>query len=285
MVPDEMARYKQLLYLAAKLPPLPAEDHVDDNKVRGCVSQVWVVGDLADGKLKWRADSDSQLTKGLAALLVQGLGDCSPEEVIGVDPGGIIEALGLKQKLTPSRTNGFLNMFRLMQQKAAQLSGQGGAAAASVGDAMGAQAAPDSASQQPASPTEAAASAIAAAASPAQPPSADGNGSNSGNGGGSSSSSTPVFDSMQRKLEQALQPTSLHILDESSQHAGHVGSRMKAGYSGETHFKVEVTSAAFQGMNTVKRHRMIYKLLADELAGTVHALSLNTLTPDEAPGS
>jgi Fe-S metabolism associated domain len=62
--------------------------------------------------------------QGLAALLVQGLSDCVPADVLGVDPGAIIDALGLKQKLTPSRNNGFLNMFRLMQQKAAQLSGQ-----------------------------------------------------------------------------------------------------------------------------------------------------------------
>jgi BolA-like protein 1 len=62
--------------------------------------------------------------QGLAALLVQGLSDCAPADVLGVDPGAIIDGLGLKQKLTPSRNNGFLNMFRLMQQKAAQLSGQ-----------------------------------------------------------------------------------------------------------------------------------------------------------------
>ena len=63
---------------------------------------------------------------------------------------------------------------------------------------------------------------------------------------------------MRRKLSEALQPVSMHILDESSQHAGHVGSRMKAGYSGETHFRVEVVSTAFEGLKTIKRHRMVY---------------------------
>lgn len=58
---------------------------------------------------------------------MQGLGGCRPADVAAVDPAGIIEALGLKQKLTPSRNNGFMNMFRLMQQKAAQLEdGAGG---------------------------------------------------------------------------------------------------------------------------------------------------------------
>ena len=85
--------------------------------------------------------------------------------------------------------------------------------------------------------------------------------SDSGRGGAAAAaaeSNTPVQDSMRRKLTEALQPVSLYIMDESSQHAGHVGSRMKAGYSGETHFKVELVSAAFEGLKTIKRHRMVY---------------------------
>lgn len=54
---------------------------------------------------------------------MQGLSDCRPEDVLTVDPAGIIDALGLKQKLTPSRNNGFLNMFRLMQHKSKELLG------------------------------------------------------------------------------------------------------------------------------------------------------------------
>ena len=73
-----------------------------------------------------------------------------------------------------------------------------------------------------------------------------------------SSSSTPVQDSMRRKLTEALAPVRLEIYDESAQHAGHVGSRMQAGYSGETHFRVDVTSPAFKGLKTLKQHRLIY---------------------------
>ena len=74
------------------------------------------------------------------------------------------------------------------------------------------------------------------------------------------SSAKPVRASMERKLTEALQPESLTILDESSQHAGHAGSRMLASPSGETHFKVIVVSSAFEGLNTVKRHRLVYKV-------------------------
>lgn len=117
IVPDPMARYKQLLFYASKLEKMPAEEHNPANKVEGCTSQVWVKPELReDGKIYWRADSDSQLTKGLAALLVLGLSGCTPEEILKVEPD-FIEALGLKQSLTPSRNNGFLNMFRLMQRK------------------------------------------------------------------------------------------------------------------------------------------------------------------------
>ena len=62
------------------------------------------------------ADSDSQLTKGLAALLVEGLSGSTPKEIMAVEPD-FVELLGLGQSLTPSRTNGFLNMLRLMQKK------------------------------------------------------------------------------------------------------------------------------------------------------------------------
>ncbi|EEH60968.1 uncharacterized protein MICPUCDRAFT_8721, partial [Micromonas pusilla CCMP1545] len=118
MVPDPMQRYKQLLFFAAKLKGFDEKDRVEDNKVQGCVSQVWVVPRMGeDGLVYFTADSDSQLTKGLAALLCEGLRRVlAPKEIMAVEPD-FVELLGLGQSLTPSRTNGFMNMLRLMQKK------------------------------------------------------------------------------------------------------------------------------------------------------------------------
>jgi BolA protein len=83
---------------------------------------------------------------------------------------------------------------------------------------------------------------------------------------------------MRAKLTAALAPVRLEIIDESARHAGHAGA--KAG--GETHFNVEIVSAAFEGESRVARQRRVYQILRDELATQVHALSLITLTPAEA---
>ena len=89
-----------------------------------------------------------------------------------------------------------------------------------------------------------------------------------------------VRDSIERKLAEALEPTHLDVIDQSAEHAGHMGHHGHG--TGETHFHVEVVSRAFVGRSRVERNRMIYALLAEEIAGGVHALSMTTQTPDEA---
>jgi BolA protein len=87
-----------------------------------------------------------------------------------------------------------------------------------------------------------------------------------------------VATTIDNKLRQRFSPVRLHIEDESHKHAGHVGHRE----AGETHFRVEIVSAAFEGQNRVARQRLVYEALKDELApGGVHALALSTLTPTE----
>jgi cysteine desulfuration protein SufE len=117
---DPKRRYEYVLWLAKRLEPLPEELRSEERKVRGCVSQVYVVGDLVEGKLHWQGDSDAQITKGLLALLIEGLEGLSPQQVVAIDPA-FIAATGLQASLTPSRANGFLNILRAMQAQAAAL--------------------------------------------------------------------------------------------------------------------------------------------------------------------
>ncbi|MCT0207343.1 SufE family protein [Synechococcus sp. CS-1332] len=117
---DPRRRYEYVLWLAKKLDPFPEDLRLDAFKVKGCVSQVYVVGHLEEGKLHWRGDSDAQITKGLLALLIEGLEGMTPEQATGLDPA-FIAATGLQASLTPSRANGFLNILRTMQAQARQL--------------------------------------------------------------------------------------------------------------------------------------------------------------------
>ena len=80
-----------------------------------------------------------------------------------------------------------------------------------------------------------------------------------------------VAETIQAKLEVAFKPSVLHILDESHLHSGHHGHDGR----GESHFAVAISSAAFAGKSRVERQRMVYAVLADELAGQVHALRLS----------
>jgi BolA protein len=86
-----------------------------------------------------------------------------------------------------------------------------------------------------------------------------------------------VKDSITKKLSEAFTPESLDVADESHLHEGHAGHRPGGG----THFRVNSVSRAFEGKSRVDRHRMINMLLAEELAGSVHALAIRALAPGE----
>lgn len=110
-------KYEQLLWYAKKLPAMPEADKTSENKVNGCVSQVFITADLSDGMVLYQGDSDAQLVKGLVAFLIEGLNGLTPEEIIEVTPDFIADT-GLQVSLTPSRANGFYNIFKMMQKKA-----------------------------------------------------------------------------------------------------------------------------------------------------------------------
>lgn len=91
-----------------------------------------------------------------------------------------------------------------------------------------------------------------------------------------------VADAISTKLTAAFAPMALEVVDESSRHAGHGGATRADGSQGETHFHVRLVSPQFDGVSRVERQRRVYAVLAEELNGPVHALSLSALTPSEA---
>jgi cysteine desulfuration protein SufE len=110
-------RYEQLLWYAKRLKEMPEAEKVPENKVPGCTSQVFLTANLEDGKVWYQGDSDAQLVKGLVALLIEGLNGLTPEEILQISPD-FIQDTGLNVSLTPSRANGFYNIFQTMKKKA-----------------------------------------------------------------------------------------------------------------------------------------------------------------------
>jgi BolA protein len=90
-----------------------------------------------------------------------------------------------------------------------------------------------------------------------------------------------VADAIRDKLAAAFAPSLLEVTDESSRHAGHAGAARPDGGIGETHFHVRMVTAGFEGVSRVERQRRVHAVLSDELAGSVHALSLKLQTPGE----
>ena len=114
---DPKRKYEYILWLGKKL-KLPHNDIlIKENKVKGCVSEVFVKATLQDGKLYWEGYSDALITKGLLAFLISGLNELTPVEVVNINKK-FIEETGLKSSLTPSRSNGFLNILLKMQSQA-----------------------------------------------------------------------------------------------------------------------------------------------------------------------
>lgn len=87
-----------------------------------------------------------------------------------------------------------------------------------------------------------------------------------------------VVDAIREKLTRALSPRMLEITDESDLHRGHAGARP----GGESHFRLKVVAQIFEGLSRVERQRLVNRALAEELSGPIHALAMETRTPDEA---
>jgi cysteine desulfuration protein SufE len=110
-------KYEYIIELGKKLKDFPAEARVDENKVKGCQSSVWLVTSVQDDRIVFRADSDSAIVKGLIALLVRVLNNRTPDEILEAKLE-FIDKIGLRQHLAGTRTNGLAAMIKQMKMYA-----------------------------------------------------------------------------------------------------------------------------------------------------------------------
>jgi len=111
---DWPERYKYIIKLGQKLDPLDEKHKVEENLVRGCQSQVWLVTELNNDKIIFKADSDAAITKGLVAMLVNFYSDEDPDTILQTDPE-FIDKIGMQQHLSPTRSNGLASMVKQMK--------------------------------------------------------------------------------------------------------------------------------------------------------------------------
>ena len=111
---DWMDKYQLLIDLGNDMQPLDACYKTDDNLIEGCQSRVWIVADYRDGLLHFSAESDALIVKGLIALLLRVLSGHSPQEILDADLY-FIDRIGLKDHLSPTRSNGLLAMVKQMR--------------------------------------------------------------------------------------------------------------------------------------------------------------------------
>ena len=116
-------RYRYLIELGRELPPLPAEAHTEANKVQGCASQVWLDTTVrpngASGPiLMFVGDSDAHIVRGLIAILFASYSGKAAQDILGTDAVALFEKLGLKEHLTPQRSNGFRSMVERIRSDA-----------------------------------------------------------------------------------------------------------------------------------------------------------------------
>lgn len=112
---DWMDKYQLLIELGAEQPPLPASAKVEQNRIEGCQSRVWLTADLTpDGLVHFEGESDAQIVKGIVSLLIRVLSDHTPQEILDADLY-FIEQIGLREHLSPNRSNGLLAMLKQMK--------------------------------------------------------------------------------------------------------------------------------------------------------------------------
>jgi cysteine desulfuration protein SufE len=114
---DWMDKYNYLIDLSRDLPQIDPKYKTNEYVINGCQSRVWLNADFQDGKIIFTADSDAIITKGIIALLVRVLSNRTPKEVMNADLY-FIDKIGLRQNLSPTRSNGLLSMVKQMKMYA-----------------------------------------------------------------------------------------------------------------------------------------------------------------------
>jgi cysteine desulfuration protein SufE len=121
LLPDWEERIAHVIELARSLEPLADDERNEKTRVRGCASQVWLVSERrpqAPEQLYFRGDSDAHLVRGEIGMLLRIFSGRTPQEILSVDPRAVFERLGLKDALTPQRSNGLFSMMNRIQQEA-----------------------------------------------------------------------------------------------------------------------------------------------------------------------
>lgn len=117
-ITDWMDRYAYIIELGAQLPSLDADQKVPANLIEGCQSRVWIASDLMpDGKIRFKADSDAMIVKGIVYLLMRVLSDRTPDEILNADLY-FIDKIGLSDHLSPTRSNGLVAMIKQIKNYA-----------------------------------------------------------------------------------------------------------------------------------------------------------------------
>jgi len=112
--PEWMEKYEHLIDLGKNLPIIEEEYKTKDHLIKGCQSQVWLHAELDGDKIKFTADSDAVITKGIIALMIRVLNNQEPKNIIDADLAFINE-IGLKEHLSPTRSNGLVSMIKQMK--------------------------------------------------------------------------------------------------------------------------------------------------------------------------
>jgi len=108
---DWMEKYEFIIQLGKELPLIDPQYKTDDNLIKGCQSKVWLHAGIVDGKMEFTADSDAVITKGLVSMVIRVLSGQTPKDIVDAEIY-FIEAIGLQNHLSPTRSNGLLSMLK-----------------------------------------------------------------------------------------------------------------------------------------------------------------------------